>query len=702
MHIPHSPAIPIRLPRIFSPFVTSAYSSVHDVGYRAEIDGLRAVAVLAVILFHADFPFSGGFVGVDVFFVISGYLITKIILNEKYHASFSVVQFYERRIRRILPALFVVMLACLLPAWFWMLPEQLVSFSRSLMAVSIFASNFFFWANTGYFDGAANERPLLHTWSLGIEEQFYLLFPLLLLIVWPLGRRRIFAVVCGVTAASLLVSEYGARNYPSATFFLAPTRAWELLMGSLLAILPLRIVREHVNDNFREVFSALGIALIVAAILFFHEDMQFPGFAALIPAGGAALIVAFARPGTVVGGLLSRKIVVGIGLISYSAYLWHQPLFAFARVYALNGLSVAASLGLIVVTFALAYLTWRYVEQPCRNRHRFSRKQVFAFAAAGSFMFMAIGWLGSRGSGFEQRFSADAREALKYAKQDPELSVCSWKLVNNPSPQAACRIGNRYEQPSVVIWGDSHARSLVKAVDSELSARNVAGLNLTVSDCPPLLYVESLRRASTTRACEQLRHAVYNEILHNDSIQTVIVAARWAAIIEGRPFDNGEGGIEHSRNDRWMVPDSEVAQPLAVASAIRQTLARIAATGKRVIVVYPIPEVGWNVPEYVVRASQRGLLDQAPHTSFERFKSRNQLANETLDATSAYPNVVRIRTSDLFCDIKEKNRCVTQLGGQLLYSDDDHLSIVGARMVVDRVAPHLPRVIGGGAMEQVK
>lgn len=275
--------------------------------YRPEIDGLRAVAVVPVILFHGGFEtFSGGFVGVDVFFVISGFLITTIILGELERGAFSLWGFYERRARRILPALFFIMACCIPFAWMWMPPPQYAAFSQSLVAVSLFVSNIWFWREVGYFAPAAEEKPLLHTWSLAVEEQYYIVFPLALILLYRFGRNHAFVFLVLSAFLSLLLSEWGWRNSASANFFLAPTRAWELLAGSLCAFL-LRNGKALESGPWNRSFSFIGLLLIIFAVLYFDDTTPVPSLYALIPVGGACLIILFAEPTSLASRILSLK-----------------------------------------------------------------------------------------------------------------------------------------------------------------------------------------------------------------------------------------------------------------------------------------------------------------------------------------------------------------------------------------------------------
>ena len=351
--------------------------------YRREIDGLRAVAVVPVILFHAGFrTFSGGFVGVDVFFVISGFLITSILLHEHATGRFSIRRFYERRARRILPALYVVLAACVPLALATMMPDEATSFFRGLVSVIFFVSNIWLWQVTGYFQPSAEDNPLLHTWSLAVEEQYYLVFPLLLMLLWRRGPRAMLGGIGLLSLASLALAEYGWRHAPDASFFLLPTRLWELGAGSLTAML---VAGRGARTSGRpgplaEIASALGLAAILAAVFVYDARTPFPSLYALLPVAGAAAIVGLGA-GTLTGRLLGLAPFRLIGLVSYSAYLWHQPIFAFARIGLEHPPGHRAMGGLVIVTFALAVLTWKFVEQPFRNPARLRTPLRLAWAS---------------------------------------------------------------------------------------------------------------------------------------------------------------------------------------------------------------------------------------------------------------------------------------------------------------------------------
>ncbi len=426
--------------------------------YRREIDGLRALAVMPVILFHAGFQFfSGGYIGVDVFFVISGYLITTILLSELEEGRFSIVNFYARRARRILPALIFV-LTCSLPfAWLWLFPQDMNSFAQSLTAVTAFVSNIFFWKTSGYFDTAAELKPLLHTWSLAVEEQYYLFFPILLMATWQLGKLRVAGLLALIFLASFGAALWAVHAKPMAAFFLLPTRGWELLVGGFAAFYLHGRAEPPLRRWLAEAGGMAGVILIVGAVFLFDKNTPFPGLPALVPTLGAALIIVCSHPGTLAGKLLGFPVLVGIGLISYSAYLWHQPIFAFARHRSLDEPGHLVFGGLTVLTLLLAVFSWRFVERPFRKPGQFTRRQVFVLGLACSLILAGTGWLGSRTDGFSSRYDiALAPKPWDSIKCHGAAAIAAYE-----DPLAAClgAAGNG-KGGDIYLIGDSHAAQL--------------------------------------------------------------------------------------------------------------------------------------------------------------------------------------------------------------------------------------------------
>lgn len=360
--------------------------------YRAEVDGLRALAVLPVIFFHAGFEwFRGGFVGVDIFFVISGYLITSIIISEMTEDKFSIASFYERRARRILPALFFMILICIPFAWLWLTPDGLKDFGESIMAVLVFSSNILFWSESGYFDTVSELKPLLHTWSLAVEEQYYILFPVFMMLTWRFGLKWVLFMLAMGFIASLSVAHWGAFNKPTATFYLLPTRAWELLVGVFVAFY-LRSNSFLLSHIVNQMLSLIGLAMIIYSMVAFDDGTPFPSLYALVPTIGTGLVILSATPNTIVHRLLSFSPIVAIGLISYSTYLWHQPLLAFARHRLAGEVSDISLIMLCVSSLVMGYISWRWIEKPFRDKRKATRKFIFRFSSIGIFLFGLVGF----------------------------------------------------------------------------------------------------------------------------------------------------------------------------------------------------------------------------------------------------------------------------------------------------------------------
>jgi len=462
--------------------------------YRAEIDGLRAIAVIPVVLFHAGFStFSGGFVGVDVFFVISGYLITTIILSDMEKGRFSIVSFYERRARRILPALFLVMFISLPFAWLWLLPSDMKKFSQSLVAVSSFSSNILFWLTSGYWDTASELKPLLHTWSLAVEEQYYVLFPLFLILMWNYGKRFILGAFILITGISFILGQWGAYHHPSAAFYLIPTRGWELAIDACIAFYfqyhkqTVQTLPSHKLVD--EVLGLLGLLMICYGVIVFDETTPFPSIYTLAPTIGTGLIILFSSSETIAGRLLSFKPLVAIGLISYSAYLWHQPLLAFARHRAIIDLSEFAYATIAFLSFPLAYLSWKYVEKPFRNKNGMSKKRLFSFSLIGSVVFIAVGFAGHVTNGFNNRYNDSQKILLEYLNYHREEvyreGVCFLRPVQKYSDfKDECFSPDPVNgEDSIILWGDSHAAALsygFRKIFPDL-------IQLTSSGCTPII-----------------------------------------------------------------------------------------------------------------------------------------------------------------------------------------------------------------------
>ncbi|WP_275783334.1 acyltransferase family protein [Pararhizobium gei] len=670
--------------------------------YRREIDGLRSVAVIPVVLFHAGVKgFSGGFVGVDIFFVISGYLITSIIAAEHEKGQFSIVRFYERRVRRILPVLFVVLLCCLPFVWAWMLPQQMESFAESLVAVCLFLSNVFFWSQSGgYFSSAADEQPLLHTWSLAVEEQYYVLFPLLVALLWRFGRRALIGTIAAFAVASLALAQYGSLNFANANFYLPHTRAWELLAGSLCALL-VRGDRTFRSNSL----SLAGLAIILFSVLAYDEATPFPSLYAVVPVLGAVMVILWGTSGTVTARLLSTPPMVGIGLISYSLYLWHQPVLAFARIRSLTEPSALLLGSLALACVPLAYLSWRFIEGPFRKGKAVTlfpqRGRLFTAAALTASFFIALGFYGSTHNGLDFRLPQEARLAIARERHDPVLDTCLFDKgeISLPHPVRACLTAHSNDSETILI-GDSHGAALAGVALRSFDAAALDLYVMTHSACVGFsgFFVSNPKYRLR---CNAFFTGIEDYIDKTDK-KTVIMASRWTLYVEGTPFDNGEGGIESlgptyvDLLDRMDEPASR-DDPARKARVLKQYVADVQKyldAGRNVVLVYPIPEAGWNVPEIVAKSAMAGRTDLAFSTGYDRYQERNRAVIEAFDGIS-HPNLFRVKPAGSLCNKAIPDRCINSLSAErIFYFDDDHLSDAGAALVVPALLEAVRTIAG--------
>ncbi len=658
--------------------------------YRREIDGLRALAVIPVILFHAGFQtLSGGFVGVDIFFVISGYLITSIILSEKRAGTFSLVSFYERRARRILPPLFLVMLACLPFAYLWLMPSHLEEFSRSLIYVPLFLSNMFFLKQSGYFDGAVELKPLLHTWSLAVEEQYYLFFPAILLLIWRLPRRWMvgFFLVMGLMSLGLAQFNFFSK---SADFYILPTRFWELLIGVLVAFYLTNVNRHEILPNKPANFiSFSGLSLILYSVFYLTKDTPYPSFYTLMPTIGTAFIILFATPKTFVGRLLSIRLLVGIGLISYSAYLWHQPLFAFARYRSLSEPTSLMFLGLSLITLFLAYISWRYIEKPFRDRSRVSRKQILAFALSGSFSFIALGYYaGEHEDGLPNRFSVpqEIRNYITDANAGIALD-CVW-VNDKDKGNNLCLVGNTADKVSkVALFGDSHAGVMLSAFEQ---IGKKLGVNIAYiggfGGCPPLIDVYVLNSKYEPSVCNELARSQLDYVRNHKDIKKIFLAARWTLYTDGDY--SGKGGFYLGLNKDDKLDKYESRKNFEMS--LKKTVNAYKELGVKVYVVAQVPQQLSHVGQLYYSISARNLSSiqatELIHRLSVPLSKHHELQSYTRNlfaALAAAGDIKLVDVDSLFCD---DSICLLGTPNRPYYRDHDHLTAIGSNMAADQIS----------------
>jgi len=630
--------------------------------YRVEVDGLRALAIIPVVLFHAGISsFRGGFVGVDVFFVISGYLITRLLIQDIAAGRFSIIAFYERRARRILPALFVVTLCCVPFAWLWMLPSQMAKFGDSMTAVAGFASNILFWRQDGYFDEAAEFKPLLHTWSLAVEEQFYILFPPALYVIQKLGRKKAVGTLCVAAVASLLLCEWGWRTAPAATFYLAPTRAWELLGGSLCAFYPV-----HLAGRKRDGLAIAGLLAVAWSMTSFDATTPYPSAYTLVPVVGTMLIIQFAQKGTFVASVLSVPLFVWIGLISYSTYLWHQPLFAFARLATPGAPTMTVMLFLASASFFLGYLSWRFVEQPFRRTDRrwcSTRRQMLGVSALGMLLVGGIGFLLSAQKGFVAWVDTKPLAYLEYSGKNLEFRPCTAPMLTHAN-LTYCRLPSS-GLPTAALIGDSHAEDKFSGLNSEDPTRR--WILLANSSCPPVLNVDVI---SDERSCAAKMDAAINYVLGQPNIRTVALSFLGSyPLTTSYAADHFKNrfGPEKMRISSRRYP--QLPRDQLFEQGLTDAVEKLVTGGKDVIIFVDQPELPF-LPLDCIKGAQGCIVPMA------QVLNRQALHRSQLNEIRRVMPSVRV--FDPLPSLCSRAACSYKLGGEVIYRDSHHLSLVGS------------------------
>ena len=619
--------------------------------YRPDIDGLRAVAILSVVAYHVGIPHvTGGFVGVDVFFVISGYLITSIIWREIDSARFSLVGFYERRVRRILPALASVLIITTFAAWHFLLPHEFSEYAKSLAAAVASCSNILFWQQSDYFGGASAFKPLLHTWSLGVEEQFYVFLPLLLLLVAKLGKKSLPIWIAAIGLLSFARSEYGVLHFSTGAFYLLDSRAWELMVGSALAIGMVPAIRGAIGRN---IASAVGICLILIACFGFTPYTLFPGAAALLPCVGSLLIIAAGQSGTsIVGRMLSFKPFAFIGLISYSLYLWHWPLLVLAKMDSVPWISITRPFGrsiLIIEMLAAAILSWQFVEKPFRSGPRAPARKALFLAAGCTYAVLGLLALAILiNKGVPQRFPPDAVRIASYEADggDRWFERSGTCMIDNTSRAGSLGLdmGHCMTQQSgkqnLLLFGDSHAAHLWIGLSRQFPDVNF--MQATAAMCRPLVG-----DAKAEPYCQNLRDFVFNEYLPAHHIDGLILSAAWT--------------------------DADIA-PLST------TLDKLSGLGIKVYVIGPGPAYDEALPRLLVQSVMRGDESIPQH---HLVRTMWRLDNRIRGIADQKPGV---RYISILSDLCPNGACIEYAQPLVpLESDGDHFTAAGSDLLASRI-----------------
>lgn len=634
--------------------------------YRPDIDGLRALAVLAVILFHAGIPgVNGGYAGVDVFFVISGYLITQLLEQSRGRPLRRALgDFYLRRVRRILPALLVTCAVTAVAAVVLFIPEQLVRVGKYLAATPLFMSNLASWSDGGYFVERSG-LPLNHLWSVAVEEQFYLLYPLVLLLITRYLPYRRRAAVVALAIASLALCVWASYAHPTANYLIAPTRAWELLLGAALALGAGSLAGglDFAGGGItRELLAAAAVLCIAIAVHVFGAGTPYPGIAAILPCAATAVLIATGTRGqpTFVNRALSWRPLVFLGLISYSLYLWHQPLLVFVRYYRIEPLSPLATVLVLAATGLLAAGSWRFIEQPVRTRRLLRAPTALVSAAVlASVAVFVAGVILWRSNGFPQRFPPASRLLFT-----DKLGGAAWRPCTHETPEGVsagrlCSGGSQNAHSSVLVWGDSHALSAMPAY-AVLAHAHAARLYLAFKAfCPPLLgpsaprYQPLTGRGTQALWCANFNSAVLQAIERLDP-QIVILDARWI--------------------------DAELPAGVTdIASGIVATMQHVAAAGRSVCVVLGVPAFAYSPPYALTMARLRNIDEGFLRLSRAAALAQFHNMEPTVRAFArAHASVAVADPKDALCP---KDNCLYAVDGRSLYYDSNHLSPYGARYV---------------------
>jgi peptidoglycan/LPS O-acetylase OafA/YrhL len=649
------------------------------ISYRPEIDGIRAIAIISVVLFHGwSSVFPGGYVGVDIFFVISGYLITSIIFTEMKEGRFTYLRFYARRARRILPALLAVIVVTTAAAFLLFLPDDLIENGKIAIYTLLFGSNFRLAAEPGYFHHSMQENPLLHMWSLSVEEQFYLLWPTLLaLMLSLLPERRHWQTVLGLGILSLLAAEALVHIWPRSAFFHLPTRGWELLAGALLAM---NFIPRTASKARAESLSAIGLVLMIAPIFLYDKETPFPGLAALAPVLGCALVIySTANERTRVATLLSWKPIVFVGLISYSLYLWHWPIFAFATYELVRPLtSLEAFLGALVAV-AAAVISWRFIEQPFRrggkrpSEARSPARWLFipAIGRAGQVAVALTALLIAAGSFFQEskgaawRFPPEVRVILA---QVPRAECPS--QMSGPKQSTDCQFGDA--PGDLVLWGDSHARHYLPLIANVFGH----GTAYLTSGCVPVKNAQLITKSGkpVTEDCMKNNRYAMERILATKP-KIVVMASRWASI-EIEDFYLADDKAEKTRE----------ASRRTFAYAINETVSTLTHAGIKVVLMGQVPEMLYTPVRCFAPFKQPswGNCGVVPRAKAE---DRQHHVNETLKTLAENNGIVFFSPFSEFCD---NAYCYAIKDGKLFYSDGDHLNREGPMLLVDALRRALP------------
>lgn len=631
----------------------------HSSKYRADIDGLRAIAVLLVLVFHFRLVPGGdvGFIGVDIFFVISGYLITGILFSDLEQGRFTFSEFYVRRIRRLAPAFFVTLiLAVGLGAWI-LFPADFRELSRQILSAQFYISNFYYWKNVSYFGLSAQAAPLLHTWSLAVEEQFYLLYPVLVFILHRFCRKYFWWALAGVGLLSLTLSIGLSAAKPGFSFYLLPTRAWELILGGLIVTFQAHL-RSDGKVRVDIAVGVISVALLVVALFAHKPDIALPGYFALLPTVAAAgFIVAGAWGDRRLNTGLSFAPLVAVGRISYPLYLVHWPLHVFPAIILGQAYGWAWRFACFLLSIAFATLVWRYVEEPVRNKRVVSsNRALLGGYAVGLLVTVSFYAATALSNGFPQRFPPEAIRMAEFADDKvPPLTECQFEVGSRFDNGFGCVMGMTGQEPAWLIVGDSHAWAAYEALDRWLKLGGLSAKFAFRHSCPPL---QGISLVADKGVCAAFNDEIRSYLSRSDSIKNVLLISTWRQFIEGRITDSDTGKILDVANDST-----------AFKKIFHKNLAWLHERGKISHLWEPVPGALASVPEALARDTVRGISSEL-RPSLAAYQSDYRFFFEAVQSEAELIKL-RYSPSQLLC---VSGRCEVDIDGAPLYFDNAHIS----------------------------
>ncbi|WP_417205738.1 acyltransferase family protein [Antarctobacter sp.] len=667
--------------------------------YRGDIDGLRAVAVLSVVLYHFGLPLLGGFVGVDIFFVISGFLIGGILWRE-YDATgrINLRTFYIRRFRRLAPAFFTMLLVTTAFGWVILLPFEFREYGKAVIASTVYLSNVLFFRQAGYFDTASEDKPLLHTWSLAVEEQFYIFLPLLLILLarWRWG---LIGTLVACWAASLVACVLLTPVSHTATFFLFPFRAWELLSGVLLAIWG-----HQRGGKWRghPALSSVGIVMVGASIWFTPAGPLFPGLLAVPPVLGTLLLLSSGTGANPVNRMLTMPVMRFFGLMSYSLYLWHWPVFTLAT--SLRGeMGLPESLVWMALSVGLGWLSWRFVEQPVRHSRRLTGRAVFGGMALASISALAVGYALFARDGLPERFGTQAR--VHIAASGDFLQDWSRCRIADSGPLdglEVCPIGPD-GPPRLLVWGDSHVRAMKEGLDVAAHEAGVPAILIWRAGCAPLFGLRKVESAATPAqdtACTQANKQIRQALPALDGLQSVLLIGRWSYYATGEGVGlNADDRIALFPTDRPASTDT--LQPQLLAEAARATVEELGQHIPRVFVLRQPPEIPFYNSRFAAReAAHADLPLAAPGQTQDTVPAAAIVLRAILSDAPWLPlatagRITFLDTWPYFCT---DGLCSAVQQGQGQYFDNNHLTNSAAIRIREVLGPIFTPLAGEVSM----